>query len=210
MKRPPPRRLAALADLPPRPRRGRPADTRQRLLLTALEVFNRDGFHGTDTNRIAAAAGYSPGTMYKHFADKRALFLAAYEVWVDREWADLTALVGRSLPPAGLARAIVAQLHRRHVRWRRFRASLRLLVSADRDAQSTARRLRRRQLEWLRALRRRVGAPARSAERDALLLYSVERTLDAIADGETAGMGLSTAKLLAQLATEIATVGLGA
>ena len=44
------------------------------------------GFHGTDSNHIAREAGYSTGVFYKHFADKRDIFLAAYETWVVSEW----------------------------------------------------------------------------------------------------------------------------
>jgi len=44
------------------------------------------GYHGTDSNRIAREAGYSPGVFYKHFADKREIFLEAYQTWVVSEW----------------------------------------------------------------------------------------------------------------------------
>jgi AcrR family transcriptional regulator len=69
-----------------RPRRGTPAQTRERLVAAAAILFNRAGYHGTDSNRIARAAGYSTGTFYKHFKDKREIFLAAYETWVASEW----------------------------------------------------------------------------------------------------------------------------
>ncbi len=52
-------------------------DTRDRLVAAAARAFNRAGYHGTDSNRIARAAGYAPATFYKHFADKRAIFVAA-------------------------------------------------------------------------------------------------------------------------------------
>src|ERR1700752_2615921 len=76
----------------PRPRRGKPSDTRARLVTTAAAVFNRVGYHGTDSNRLARAAGYAPATFYKHFAHKRAIFLAAYEAWVTAEWEAIRAI----------------------------------------------------------------------------------------------------------------------
>src|ERR1700727_1331310 len=86
------RKKAPMAD---RPRRGIPEQTRARLVITAGEIFNRVGYHGTDSNRIAKEAGYSTGTFYKHFKDKREAFLAVYEAWVTSEWdainADLSA-----------------------------------------------------------------------------------------------------------------------
>ena len=72
-----------------RPRRGTPDETRERLVAAAAAVFNRDGYHGTDSNRIARAAGYAAGTFYKHFADKREILLAAYEAWVTSEWSEV-------------------------------------------------------------------------------------------------------------------------
>src|SRR5580698_4604324 len=71
---------------PDRPRRGTPEQTRARLVATAAEIFNRDGYRGTDSNRIAKEAGYATGTFYKHFKDKREAFLAVYEGWVTSEW----------------------------------------------------------------------------------------------------------------------------
>src|SRR5579863_6706632 len=70
----------------PRPRRGSPEATRERLVTAAAKLFNTVGYHGTDSNRIAEVAGYSPGTFYKHFKDKREIFLAAYETWSASEW----------------------------------------------------------------------------------------------------------------------------
>src|ERR1700687_38040 len=69
-----------------RPRRGSPAQPRERLVAAAASLFNRGGYHGTDSNRIAREAGYSTGVFYKHFQDKREIFLAAYETWVVSEW----------------------------------------------------------------------------------------------------------------------------
>src|SRR5712664_2139718 len=75
-----------------KPRRVRDAQESRRLLVeAAAQIFNSDGFHGTDTNRIAKAAGYTPGTFYTHFPDKRAIFLEDYRTWVDSELIDIAA-----------------------------------------------------------------------------------------------------------------------
>lgn len=50
--------------------------TRDRILDAAEQVMRSDGLARTTTRRIAAAAGYSEATMYKHFASKEDLFLA--------------------------------------------------------------------------------------------------------------------------------------
>src|SRR6516164_7449492 len=67
------------------------AATRAALLHAAEAEFNARGFDGTDTNRIARAAGYAPQTFYRHFKDKRAAFLAVYDRW----WKDESAALQR-------------------------------------------------------------------------------------------------------------------
>jgi AcrR family transcriptional regulator len=61
-------------------RRRLPALERRALILeVARTLFARNGFHGTGTTEIAAAAGCSEPIIYKHFASKQALFAAALE-----------------------------------------------------------------------------------------------------------------------------------
>jgi AcrR family transcriptional regulator len=184
---------------PPRPRRGSPAATRARLLAAAARVFNRDGFHGTDSNRIARAAGYAPGSFYKHFADKRAIFLEAYEAWVTAEWQAIERALAAGGSREAVAARVVTLLLALHRRWRGFRASLRALVATDAAARRCHRRQRVRQLRLLREIRTRHRGPARSAEDDALLLFTLERVCDAAADGELRDLGLSTPAMVRRL-----------
>ena len=78
-----------------RPRRGLPSETRERLVASAAELFNTVGYHGTDSNRIARNAGYTPGVFYKHFKDKCEIFLAVYEGWIAAEWKAIEAELAR-------------------------------------------------------------------------------------------------------------------
>jgi len=52
----------------------RSADTHQALMDAALRVFVQRGFARATTREIAAEAGVAEGTIYRHFADKHALF----------------------------------------------------------------------------------------------------------------------------------------
>lgn len=179
--------------------RGTPEATRERLVAAAARVFNRVGYHGTDTNRLARAAGYAPATFYKHFPDKRAAFLAAYDAWVTSEWTQVDRVVrGAS---GDRAARIVALTLAHHRRWRGLRASLRALVATDADVRAAYRAQRRRQLALLAALRGPAAPPRR--ERDALLLFTMERTCDAVADGEVRALGLSVSQLVAALEDEV-------
>ena len=171
-----------------RPRRGRPEDTRDRLIAAAAEVFNKSGYRGTDSNRLARAAGYAPATFYKHFPDKRAIFLAAYEAWVTAEWEAVESIVRARGERTLLAERLVDSTLARHRRWRGLRASLRALVAEDATARAFYRRQRRRQLRLLARLTSRDGRPR--AEH-AVLLYTLERVCDALADGELADLGLT-------------------
>ena len=189
-----PRRPAARRLKAPRPKRGTPVETRDRLVAAAAEELNRVGFHGTDTNRIARAAGYAPGTFYKHFADKRAVLLAAYEDWVTTEWHAIGEVLSAGGTTAARAERIVDAVLDFHRTWRGLRASLRALVATDPDVRAFYLAQRRRQLDSLRALRRTPSSPAARAA-DAHLLYTLERVCDAIAEGEARALGVEEAAL---------------
>ncbi|HEY2208110.1 MAG TPA: TetR/AcrR family transcriptional regulator [Gaiellaceae bacterium] len=58
------------------------ADRRRHLIETAIRLFTEGSYHGTTTSEIARAAGVSEPILYRHFASKRDLYLAALEdVW---------------------------------------------------------------------------------------------------------------------------------
>lgn len=183
------RRKPLVPELEPRPARGSPEETRERIVRAAAKLFNTVGYDGTDSNRIAREAGYSPGTFYKHFADKRAVFLVVYEQWVTREWREIAGAVEARGTAHERASAIVDMFVEHHRRWRGFRASLRMLVSTDHDVRDFYRAQRRRQLELLDRIRL-AGRRAHSRESDALLLFALERSADAMADGETRALEL--------------------
>lgn len=58
-------------------RRPRSAETRARLLRSALSLFRERGYHGAGTNEIGAAAGMTGPSIYRHFATKDDLLVAA-------------------------------------------------------------------------------------------------------------------------------------
>jgi AcrR family transcriptional regulator len=182
----------------PRPRRGTPAETRARLVAAAARVFNRVGYHGTDSNRLAAAAGYAPATFYKHFPDKRAIFLAAYEAWVAAEWTRIDRVARTPGSAAERAARIVRLTLAHHRRWRGLRASLRALVAGDATARAFHRAQRRRQLALIAAMRGDREPGSRRAA-DLFLLLVMERVCDAVAEGELRDLGVAAGPVLARL-----------
>lgn len=180
-----------------RRRRGSPDATRARLIEAAAREFNAHGYHGTDSNRIARAAGYAPGTFYNHFVDKADVFVAAYESWVAHEWKMIDEELGEKSLDGANARRIVEMLLEFHERWATFRASLHAVVGLEERARDAYRKNRRRQLDRLAKMR---GDRTGSAEADAIFLYSFERTFDALASGEGVALDLSRERILARLA----------
>jgi AcrR family transcriptional regulator len=61
----------------PRPRRRRKEARPAELVKAGLEEFALNGFAGTRLDDVARRAGVAKGTIYRYFADKEALFLAA-------------------------------------------------------------------------------------------------------------------------------------
>jgi AcrR family transcriptional regulator len=61
-------RIAKIARRQPRQARSRAMV--QRIVDAAARVLEEVGYHGASTNRIAAAAGVSPGSVYQYFTDK--------------------------------------------------------------------------------------------------------------------------------------------
>jgi AcrR family transcriptional regulator len=86
------------------------AETRERLLRAAADVFAERGYDGTRVADIAAAAGVSNGALYAHFPSKADLLVDAlrthgrrlladlFAADPDRSITDLLLAIGRWLP----------------------------------------------------------------------------------------------------------------
>ena len=59
-------------------------DTRTRILKSALRLFARQGYDGTTTRDLALAAQIAEGTLFRHFANKKAILVeVATSGWVE-------------------------------------------------------------------------------------------------------------------------------
>lgn len=74
------------------PKRVGSSDTRQRLIQAASELFATLGYARTTTRVIAADAGVSEVTLFRHFGSKKNLFAAVLEEYTDT--ADMRAALG--------------------------------------------------------------------------------------------------------------------
>ncbi len=172
---------------------------REALLEAARAEFDRGGFDGTDSNRIARRAGYAPQTFYRHFADKSAIFVAVYERWLQNELRD----VGRATARGPLAASKVFIQH--HGKHRELRRSLRHLTLTDPTVRQARAASRQRQIDLLeKGSFGNLGRLARIA-----LILCIERISDAAADGELGDLGLNKkqqAELLAQVIEKLTAV----
>lgn len=64
-----------------------------RIVAAGRAVLVEDGYDAFSTNRVAATAGVSPGSLYQYFPDKAAIV----DVVVDRYWEDVAERVAASL-----------------------------------------------------------------------------------------------------------------
>src|SRR5579859_3792359 len=58
-------------------------DRRNQLLEAALEIFSRNGFEGTTTKEVAAAAGVTEAIIFRHFPTKQVLYTAVLDHHVE-------------------------------------------------------------------------------------------------------------------------------
>jgi AcrR family transcriptional regulator len=86
------------------------AERRLALVETAVSVFSEGSYRGTTTAEIARAAGVSEPILYRHFASKRDLYLAA----LDHVWAQARTAWERALEESPDVRAALETVGRGH------------------------------------------------------------------------------------------------
>jgi AcrR family transcriptional regulator len=87
------------------------AERREALIETAIKVFSDGSYRGTTTAEIARAAGISEPILYRHFASKRDLYLAA----LDHVWTKMRASWERALESTDNVREALEAMGRGHV-----------------------------------------------------------------------------------------------
>jgi AcrR family transcriptional regulator len=157
------------------------AQTRERLLDAAIQLFVDKGYAATTMQDIAVATNTSLGLTYRYFATKDEMVLAFYH----RLAVELAADLG-SLPPAPLAERFVVMMQRKLARLAPYRSILGVLFSAGPTSQSgiavlsdrTAGTRRRVGALFLEVVQRAGDAPKAPQDRDlATVLYAAHLLL---------------------------------
>ncbi|GID90721.1 TetR/AcrR family transcriptional regulator [Amorphoplanes digitatis] len=95
-------------DAPP-PAAARPASRRELLLVEAVRLFHRHGYHAVGMEDIGRAAGMQASSVYRYFPGKADLLAAAYYRATDRlTQATTSAVAGAADPDDALHRAVHA------------------------------------------------------------------------------------------------------
>lgn len=88
-------------------------DARGRLLRAAIELFSEHGYDATTAAQIAAHAGLTKTTLFRHFADKREILFQGQDALVAAAVAGVVAAPADA-SPKGLVRAGIASLCAAH------------------------------------------------------------------------------------------------
>lgn len=146
-----------------RPRQARSRNTVDVLLEAAARVFRRQGWRAT-TNRIAAEAGVSVGSLYEYFPNKQALLAGLAE----RHLAVAEQSIAAALSEAQSLRALLGALQAAVVESQRYPSQALALVTGSARGELAARAaaLRERVLHALEVQLLGQGqAPSTAADR---------------------------------------------
>ena len=125
--------------------------TRDRILDTAIRLFNDQGTGPVSTNHIAAALGISPGNLYYHFRHKEEIIRAIYARLRPR-WETANTLPPGQLPTVGDIRRILDANARIVWDYRFYYRELPALMRRDPDLAAAYREVRRAGLANIEAL----------------------------------------------------------
>ncbi|MFF1378297.1 TetR/AcrR family transcriptional regulator [Streptomyces sp. NPDC058308] len=89
------------------PKQQRGAETADRLLVAALQVYAESGERGVTVNALGRASGVSLGSLYHHFGSVDGLMNALLLRWLGRLLDELTAAVAGSRTARSGVRALV-------------------------------------------------------------------------------------------------------
>jgi AcrR family transcriptional regulator len=164
---------------------------RAELLQAAQLEFEEQGYDGTQTNAIARRAGYAPQTFYRHFPDKKAIFVAIYLDWAEAE--------AQALAKAETVSAMLDALLAHHTSHRLFRRSLRYLSTIDPMIAAIRAQTRQHQIRAI------IERHSHLSNAEALaLIFTLERLCDAWAEGEFEACGIPPEAVEAHMSTILA------
>lgn len=110
----------------------RAINTRQRILKTAMMLFNEKGTRAVTTNHIAAAMGISPGNLYYHFRSREDIIRAILDL-MDERGFEAVKRIEREAAPGSLEALEMNFRMIQEINWqfRFFKRELPVLIMND-------------------------------------------------------------------------------
>ena len=124
------------------------ADTKEKIVSAAVELFNASSVGGVTTNHIAAHLGISPGNLYYHYANKEEIVRAAFErmnAEADVLWEKSSK---REFDPLALQRIVIGNLQL-YAKFIFFARELPSLLRADKTLRDRYMQISARRMEQL-------------------------------------------------------------
>ena len=99
-----------------RPQQRRAHQTVEAVLDAVVRILKREGVEAVTTNRVAAVAGVSIGSVYQYFPDKRAIFTALHDRHLEQmaRLIEVTLVAHAEASLEQLVRALVGSLVEAH------------------------------------------------------------------------------------------------
>lgn len=85
------------------------SETRTKILQAAQRLFARQGYDGTSTRDLAQAAGVAEGTLFRHFANKKAILVEV----TTQGWVEILTDLLTELSEMGSYKAVAQVMRRR-------------------------------------------------------------------------------------------------
>lgn len=69
-----------------KPKQSRSIEKKNRIIKAGFELFCEQGYYATTTTQICQRAGISIGALYSYFKDKKDIFIAAFQEFLEGEY----------------------------------------------------------------------------------------------------------------------------
>ncbi len=125
--------------------------TRERILTTALRLFNEQGVAEVSTNHIAAACSISPGNLYYYFRNKQEIIRELFQR-LNADWENSLQLSQSHAPSLDDLRSIVAANYQIVWQYRFMYRELVVLLRQDAELRASFLATRQRGFERFREL----------------------------------------------------------
>jgi AcrR family transcriptional regulator len=126
-------------------------NTKERIIETAIRLFNEQGTGAVSTNHIAEALSISPGNLYYHFRNKEEIIRAILERMIAR-WESLYAFPEERAPQLTDVQQLVTENFWLVWDYRFFYRELSTLVQRDPVLKGRYQQIRRERMAKLEAL----------------------------------------------------------